>query len=544
MLNTTVKIQETEIRGFISSSGIANYLGIPYGEIPERFRPARIVDPGTFHDGVIDAISYGAPCPQPVNGGRQRRSHLYEGSIPPSTTSAVDEFGCLSLNIYVPQDLDLLNNKLPVLVYIHGGGWVFGDGNSDYGSDADTPHSDGNILVREATSLGKPFIFVCLNYRLGYFGFLSSRELQDEAARIGEDYQPNLGLYDQRLGLQWVQKYIQYFGGDSGSVTIAGQSAGAWSALSHVVSNVELGQRGLIMSSLVFSYQTVGEAQDNFDTLVRGTGLSISAPDDEKLAALRKLTYDQMAELLKGCILLRPVWDSKWFAYQDKPTRLEQITEFPNWIKEVAIGWTKDETSLMQPLWKSRNPEQVQKIVKHSVPNNPQLAKEILEAYGMDNDSPEGVLEGLLDMTAESFYAMFPPTMGEVRSPPISLFRLEQIDPFEQSIYKGYAYHCLDTVLLCRFPAVAGPHAPADLRESANAMTKTFACFVRGEQPLDPFHETGKVFIFNGSKTGSVNWPRNERWRRFMSTDERAKRFIDAGRFVLTHNVAAFYENS
>lgn len=71
-------------------------------------------------------------------------------------------------------------------------------------SETDLPHTDGNSLVREATSLEKPFIFVCLNYRLGYFGFLSSRELQAEAARNGEDYQPNLGLYDQRLGLQWV----------------------------------------------------------------------------------------------------------------------------------------------------------------------------------------------------------------------------------------------------------------------------------------------------------------------------------------------------
>lgn len=130
---TTVKIQGTQVRGFISPSGVANYLGIPYGKIPERFRPARLADLETGHDDVINATSYGARCPQPVNGGRQRRSHLYEGSSPPRATSTVDEFECLSLNIYVPPDLDLLNNKLPVLVYIHGGGWVFGDGNSDYG---------------------------------------------------------------------------------------------------------------------------------------------------------------------------------------------------------------------------------------------------------------------------------------------------------------------------------------------------------------------------------------------------------------------------
>lgn len=64
---------------------------------------------------------------------------------------------------------------------------------------------DGNFLVHQSSQIQKPFIFVTLNYRLGYLGFLHSRELRAEAERNGEEYCPNKGLYDQRLGLEWVR---------------------------------------------------------------------------------------------------------------------------------------------------------------------------------------------------------------------------------------------------------------------------------------------------------------------------------------------------
>jgi carboxylesterase type B len=73
---------------------------------------------------------------------------------------------------------------------------------------------DGNFLVEQSTRLQKPFIFVAINYRLGFLGFLHSKELQEESVMRGEDYCPNLGLHDQRLGLEWVKfllyDYVEY----------------------------------------------------------------------------------------------------------------------------------------------------------------------------------------------------------------------------------------------------------------------------------------------------------------------------------------------
>jgi carboxylesterase type B len=106
----------------------------------------------------------------------------------------MDEFGCLRLNIYTPANKrdGLL---LPVVVWIHGGGFVFGDGG---------PEFDGNALVRHSMDTQNPVVFVALNYRLGYFGFLTSRELQAEAAAAGEVAFTNMAFHDQRVALLWV----------------------------------------------------------------------------------------------------------------------------------------------------------------------------------------------------------------------------------------------------------------------------------------------------------------------------------------------------
>ena len=101
---------------------------------------------------------------------------------------------------------------LPVLVWIHGGGYGAGGGGFDF-----TPIIGTN---------DNTFVVVSIQYRLGAFGFLSS----DEVYRMGT---PNAGILDQQLALQWVQQYIHLFGGDNTRVTIFGESAGAGSVMLH-----------------------------------------------------------------------------------------------------------------------------------------------------------------------------------------------------------------------------------------------------------------------------------------------------------------------
>ncbi|TMW44054.1 hypothetical protein DOY81_010861 [Sarcophaga bullata] len=119
---------------------------------------------------------------------------------------------CLFLNVYVPKSAKNSSKQLPVMVWIHGGGYTFGSGNSDY--------------YLPLSLMQEDVIVVTLNYRLGALGFLCLPE---------EGIWGNAGLKDQRLALQWVQDNIQAFNGDPNNVTLFGESAGASSVHLHVL---------------------------------------------------------------------------------------------------------------------------------------------------------------------------------------------------------------------------------------------------------------------------------------------------------------------
>ncbi|XP_022111774.1 acetylcholinesterase-like [Acanthaster planci] len=180
------------------------FLGIPYAEPPVgplRFKPPV---PKSW-SGDLWAAEVGNRCPQPL-------TPMGNSGI---LTGKQDE-DCLFIDVFLPQPVPA---KAAVLVYIHGGGFIVGAGTRPdfYGTQL---AAVGDVIV------------VALNYRLGALGFLST----------GDDVVPgNMGLFDQRLALEWIRDNIEAFGGDSGRVTIFGESAGAVSVSAHVVSPGSVG---------------------------------------------------------------------------------------------------------------------------------------------------------------------------------------------------------------------------------------------------------------------------------------------------------------
>jgi carboxylesterase type B len=151
---------------------------------------------------TVTAKSYAPQCYQIGDNTFAPPSNA-SSSSGPVTPSSED---CLFLNVQAPANA----SNLPVLVWIHGGGYGAGNGRQDFST----------ILGVN----GNNFVTVAIQYRLGPFGFLAS----DELYRRGV---VNAGLLDQVFALQWVQTYIREFGGDPGAVTISGESAGGGSVM-------------------------------------------------------------------------------------------------------------------------------------------------------------------------------------------------------------------------------------------------------------------------------------------------------------------------
>lgn len=174
------------------------------------------------------------------------------------------------------------NDSLPVLFWIYGGGFTLGS----------TSMYDGDNIVSQSVALNQPVVYVAVAYRLGGFGFLHGKELTAENAT-------NLGLRDQRLGLEWVADNIAAFGGDPTKVTIWGESAGAISVCDHTLinygDNTYKGQalfRGAIMDSgsiIGATNTTSPKPQAVFDTVVEAAGCTDAT---DKVACLRALSYD------------------------------------------------------------------------------------------------------------------------------------------------------------------------------------------------------------------------------------------------------------
>jgi carboxylesterase type B len=189
---------------------------------------------------------------------------------------------CLTISVSRPQGTKS-DAKLPVLFWIFGGGFEIG---------SPQPYN-ASVLIPQAVAQDKPFIFVAVNYRLGGFGFLGGKE-------VLADGSSNLGLLDQRMGLEWVADNIAAFGGDADAVTIWGESAGSISVFNQLAmydgNNLYKG-RPLFRAAIMNSGSVVpldgvdgDKAQSVFDTVVEAAGCSTVA-DEEKLSCLRGLDY-------------------------------------------------------------------------------------------------------------------------------------------------------------------------------------------------------------------------------------------------------------
>ena len=195
--NLIVSTENGKIEGFLNEDqSVRKYFGVPFAQPPVgdlRWKAPQ--DAKNWSDTLATKEFKNKPVQANVFGDMKSRSNGMSED-------------CLYLNVWTPKETS--EEKLPVLVYFYGGGFVAGD--------ASEPRYDGETMAK------KGMVVVTVNYRLNIFGFMAHPELSEEAPYNASG---NYGLLDQQKSLEWVQANIAAFGGDPKKVTIAGESAGS-----------------------------------------------------------------------------------------------------------------------------------------------------------------------------------------------------------------------------------------------------------------------------------------------------------------------------
>ncbi|CAB3225276.1 unnamed protein product [Arctia plantaginis] len=389
----TVRTSLGELKGYYMQTRggreIAAFTAIPYAVPPVgelRFKPAVPVEPWRE---TLDATNVTPVCVQ-------KNPYIRQKDI-------VGQEDCLYLNIYTPvTNNDQIEDKklLPVMVFIHGGGWMCGDS---------TTYMYGPEFL-----LDRDVLLVTINYRLGPLGFLSTQD---------EHCPGNIGLKDQQEALRFLQKTIESFGGDKNSVTIFGESAGGASAHYHMISETSTGLFHKAISEsgtalVPWAEAPPGEPLRNAFKLAKFLDCP-QAPSDKMIACLRtKDSYDIIGtEFDFYAWDYEPMTPFKAVVEPNLPGAF--LTRSPRKIPEVAAvpwmtGLTKNEGCL-KSVWITANETRYEEFISafetiapvtfyyENSPYVNKITKDIQEKFLKENES--GAKSGILDLYTDSYFA-------------------------------------------------------------------------------------------------------------------------------------------
>ncbi len=309
-----------QVRGSLAE-GVVTYLGVPYAAPPERFVEPQ---PRAPWEGILEAVEPGPAYPHRVREVPQIDAIPLIGS-----GSDGGDGDYLRANIWAPENAA----DAPVMVWIHGGGFVVGS--------KDAPVSDGTEFARSGV------ICVAINYRMGIDGFLPVPGAPT-----------NLGLRDMLFALQWVQDNIAAFGGDPANVTVFGESAGAMAIADLVTSPLAAGlfRRAIIQSGHGSMVREIPVVQRLVKKLAKVLGVTPdvagfrSVSDTAAMNALEKVARPTAVDLrdaagfepVYGISRFIPVWGDDVLPL--KP--LEALRLGAGKDVEVLIGTNTDEMNL------------------------------------------------------------------------------------------------------------------------------------------------------------------------------------------------------
>ncbi|CAH1780430.1 unnamed protein product, partial [Owenia fusiformis] len=296
-LNPEVQTENGRVRGTVhytinSTKPVYTFYSIPYAKAP--------IAHACVENGPVVEMMLNTPL-------------ALDNRIPMPQRFDIYSEDCLELDVYTPNT----KGKLPVLFWIHGGGFNLGS---------------GHIFNGTALCTFTDLVVVSINYRTAQLGFLSS----------GDDHLPgNMGFFDQVMALEWTKTNIHAFGGDPDRITLAGESAGSWSVSAHLVSPLSkhLFRRAILQSGAITTDKIINEhPRKRFDDVVGQIGCANETLEDT-IECLRTISIDEISKVGPSFQSDWPTVDGEFLP--EHPKSLYPKTDFSD--KDVLAGVTADE---------------------------------------------------------------------------------------------------------------------------------------------------------------------------------------------------------
>ncbi|ORY22903.1 Alpha/Beta hydrolase protein [Naematelia encephala] len=488
---TTWKVEGLgDIRGWIDPDGSTQFFGVPYADLSARFRHSTLKT--SWEGGKCDCTSMRGYSPQP-----ERK--VYPFLIPDRPNAGkmyIDEFDSFNLQITIPAGAKP-TDRLPVLVYVHGGAFIFGTGNYSL--------LDGKALAKESVELGIPTIIITFNYRCGFFGFLCSSDIAEDNEQFGGG-NGNFGLMDQKNALLWINQYISSFGGDPSRLTVAGQSAGAASMDVHLRSpHNNLFSSVILLSGTapICGVYTPEEYEVLYYKLLTEVGIPHNLPPAERLTKLRQTPHEVVAHASHA--VFQGLEQTQFGIGSDvsifgKDFQLTQPSDYPgkklDYPGRIMIGDCLHEGIIYVASYGVLNGEQAISVIRKHVPED-FLAK-YLDHYGIKPSMSAQEVSPCLQLVLTDCMFTAPPYYIEQANPEKTYsYHFNQASELDNP-WRGLAHHSLDYMYVfgnIRFR----------LNEASRKLTKVmasdFLTFANGKAPYPAVGDkmTSRTYGPNGA---------------------------------------------
>lgn len=388
------------------------------------------------------------------------------------------------------------------MVFFHGGAFVYAAGGA--------PIYDGRMLSTISAKLNSPTIIISVNFRLGVYGFLASKEIREYNIEHRETGVGNYGLWDQVEALRWIQQHIPGFGGDPERVTAFGQSAGGVSVNVHLLRGEKLFSSAIIQSGLLplCGVLSVEQYQVIYDKLLDYLEIPKDLPARKRLEKLLEipeevLTAAMVPIFITPVITISPCDDGVLVngpmpKYADYVNFSQQV---PHWCQRIMIGDVANECVIWNKAFRELDAQAFVKRCQQFLGDDSKADKllslyEIHEKldrtetfYKIEKFTTDGLYHAVDWLALKSYPTMY-------------AYRFDVISPFDND-WGGLAHHSLDNVYVW---GLLEKHLPPKHRAVSAQMSTAFLMFANGLEPWERYDFGNRMMIFqeDGGKMETV----------------------------------------